>query len=174
MSLNLAFRHDGHTYIWWERFTRYGSSKMSSILSLDHLCIMIKNPLYHLILVDEKEKITIKNVQSVKMARILYENIRDIIKNAKIYTGNVEDIELNMIVCTKDYIFEMGNPWHIREVEYVFFSESSWSSDSAMTYYLACREIAEKYNKKFDPQKTLKNILSRYGESWWKTKIIKL
>lgn len=174
MALTFALRYDGHTYIWWERFTRYGTSRMSPILQLGELCIMIKDPLYYLILTDEKEKITIKSVHSVKMARMLYENIQDIIKNSKIYSGDTENIELNIIVCTRDHIFELGNPWHIREVEYAVLSSSSWSSESAMTYYLASGEIAARHNQKFAPQKTLKNILSRYSETWWKTKIVKL
>ncbi len=44
------------------------------------------------------------------MARMLYENIQDIIKNSKIHSENTEDIELNIIVCNQKRIFELGNP----------------------------------------------------------------
>ncbi len=174
MALTFAFQYDGHIYLWWERHTRFGTPRLSPVLQLDNLCIVIKDPLYHLILSDEKERITIKNVHSAKMARMLYENIQDIIKNSKIHSENTEDIELNIIVCNQKRIFELGNPWDVREVEYAFFSNVPWSSESAKAYYLTCREVAEKYKKKFYPQKILKRIFSRYAETLGKIKIIKL
>lgn len=173
MALAIALKINDKVFLGSERKGRYWPSKWDSFIKVHNFYIAIKNPLYHFIVSELKNKIVIQNVESMKMADLLFQNIQEIIETSKIesiWPWKRYDIE--MIVCSKKHIWNLCNSGSITEHDFSVVAKNNWALES-VTWYISTIHQVDQFRKK-SPKKILKDMLTRYSESGWKMKIIEL
>ena len=73
---------------------------------MEHYTIALENPLYHIIVSESRDRLVLKNIGSLKILDLLYENVQEIIKIARIESVKPgERYEIEMIVCTRKNIY---------------------------------------------------------------------
>ncbi len=173
MALAIALKMDDKVFLGSERKGRYWSSKWDGFIKVHNFYIAIKNPLYHFISSELKNKIVIQNVESIKMVDLLFQNIQEIIEISKIESiSQWRRYEIEMMVCSKNHIWNLCNSWSITEHDFSVISENTWALESITWYISTINQIDQ--NRKKPPKKILKDVLTRYSESGWKIKIIEL
>ncbi len=173
MALAIALKMNDKIFLGSERKWRYWPNKWDGFIKVHNFYIAIKNPLYHFIISEFKDKIVIQNIESIKMVDLLFQNIQEVIETSKIESiSQWRRYDVEMIACSKSHIWNLCNSGSIMEHDFSAISENTWARESVTWYISTINQIDQ--NKKKSPKKILKDMLTRYSESGWKIKIIEL
>ena len=173
MALAIALKMNEKIFLGSERKGRNWPSKWDGFIKVHNFYIAIKNPLYHFIISELKNNIVIQNIESIKMVDLLFQNIQETIETSKIEgISQWKRYDIEMMACSKNHIWNLCNSGSITEHDFSVISENTWARECVTWYISTINQIDQ--NKKKSSKKILKDILTRYGESGWKIKIIEL
>lgn len=173
MALTFAFTYEDAIYLAMERYHKYGSACWDGYIRVEDFYICIGDPLYHLVIRENRENIVIKNVSTPKMVHLLYENLLDIILRSGLSTDDSwERKKLTMLVCSHSCIWDCTESGCIDKRDRAVLSEHNWNAEKVITYLKTTINSPILVSQK--PKTIIKNIFARYSESGWKIKMIKM